>query len=144
MILKIFRSVWFLSLMAVTVALLYVYASLPPEVVVREEGQTTYHLTRDTFFYIVLSFVAIINTLVFIIARIMVRNEEFKIWYYGLVISINFFFIVGINFVSLYNSGETYDYSRMDIIIYSSIALFILWGIGWPIYLGYRRVSGRS
>lgn len=143
-ILRIFRSVWFLSLMAVTAVLMYGYASMQEEVIVSEELESTVRISRDTFFYIVLAFLAIINVLVFIIARIMVRSEDFKSWFYGLVITFNIFFIVGIGFVSLYNSGEAYRYARLEPIIYASIGLFVIWSFSWPVYLGYKRLSSRS
>lgn len=142
--LRIFRSVWFLSLMAVTAALLYGYASMQEEVVVREEVESSISISRDTFFYIVLACLAIINVLVFIIARIMVRSEDFKSWFYGLVITFNIFFIVGIGFISLYNSGESYQYARLQPIIYASIGLFVIWSFSWPLYLAYKRLSSRS
>lgn len=143
-ILRIFRSMWFLSLMAVTVTLLYGYASMHEEVVVREALESSFRISRDTFFYVVLAFLAIINVLVFIIARIMVRSEDFKSWFYGLVITFNIFFIVGIGFVSLYNSGESYQYARLEPVIYASIGLFVVWSFAWPLYLGYKRLSSRS
>lgn len=133
-----------MSLLAVTAALMYGYASMHEEVIVREEVQSTIRMSRDTFFYVVLAFLSIINVLVFIIARIMVRSEDFKSWFYGLVITFNIFFIVGIGFISLYNSGEAYDYARLEPLIYASIGLFLVWSFAWPIYLGYKRLSGRS
>ena len=143
-ILRIFRSVWFLSLLAVTAALMYGYASMREEVVVREAVDSTLRISRETFFYMVLAMLTIINVLVFIIARIMVRSEDFKSWFYGLVITFNIFFIVGIGFVSLYNSGETYDYSRLQPVMYGSIGLLLLWSFAWPIYVSYKRLAGKS
>jgi prepilin signal peptidase PulO-like enzyme (type II secretory pathway) len=143
-VLKIFRSVWFLSLLAVTAALLYGYASMREEVIVREAVDGAIRISRETFFYMVLALLTIINVLVFIIARIMVRSEDFKSWFYGLVITFNIFFIVGIGFVSLYNSGETYDYSRLQPVMYGSIGLLLLWSFAWPIYVSYKRLAGKS
>ncbi|HEY8512129.1 MAG TPA: hypothetical protein VIL31_09230 [Cyclobacteriaceae bacterium] len=143
-ILRIFRSVWFLSLLAVTAALLYGYASMREEVVVRETVEGSFRISRETFFYMVLALLTIINVLVFIIARIMVRNEDFKSWFYGLVITFNIFFIVGIGFVSLYNSGEMYDYSRLQPVMYGSIALLLVWTFAWPVYVSFRRLAGKS
>lgn len=143
-ILRIFRSVWFLSLLAVTVTLMYGYASMREEVVVREAVHSTLRISRETFFYMVLAMLTIINVFVFIIARIMVRSEDFKSWFYGLVITFNIFFIVGIGFVSLYNSGETYDYSRLQPVMYGSIALLLLWSFAWPVYVSYKRLAGKS
>ncbi|HEX7013968.1 MAG TPA: hypothetical protein VF191_00555 [Cyclobacteriaceae bacterium] len=143
-ILRIFRSVWFLSLLAVMAALLYGYASMREEIIVREAVEGSVRITRDTFFYMVLSLLTIINVLVFIIARIMVRSEDFKSWFYGLVITFNIFFIVGIGFISLYNSGETYDYSRLQPVMYGSVGLLVVWSFAWPVYVSFKRLAGRS
>ena len=143
-ILKIFRSVWFLSLLAVTAALLYGYASMREEVIVRETVDKTLRISRETFFYMVLALLTIINVFVFIIARIMVRSEDFKSWFYGLVITFNIFFIVGIGFISLYNSGEVYDYARLQPVVYGSIGLLLLWSFAWPLYVSYKRLAGKS
>lgn len=143
-ILRIFRSVWFLSLLAVTAVLLYGYASMREEVIVREAVDSTIRISRETFFYMVLALLTIINVLVFIIARIMVRSEDFKSWFYGLVITFNIFFIVGIGFISLYNSGEAYDYSRLQPVVYGSIGLLLLWSFAWPLYASYKRLADKS
>lgn len=143
-ILRIFRSVWFLSLLAVMAALLYGYASMREEIIVREAVEGSIRISRETFFYMVLALLTIINVLVFIIARIMVRSEDFKSWFYGLVITFNIFFIVGIGFISLYNSGETYDYSRLQPVMYGSVGLLVVWSFAWPVYVSFKRLAGRS
>jgi len=142
-ILRLFKAVWFVSLLAVTTVLLYGYASLHENVEVFENGTEMMRIDRDTFFYIVLGLVAFINVLVFIIAKIA-QQTEFRTWFYGLIITFNIFFIVGIGFVTLYNSGEAYDYSRLQSVIYGSIALFSAWTVGWPLYVGYKRFLSRS
>lgn len=143
-ILRIFRSVWFLSLLAVTAALMYGYASMQEYVVVQEAVNGAIRISRETFFYMVLALLTIINVFVFIIARIMVRSEDFKSWFYGLVITFNIFLIVGIGFVSLYNSGEMYDYARLQPVVYGSIGLLLLWSFAWPIYVSCKRLVGKS
>lgn len=144
MILRIFHACWFISLVVVTVVLLYAYASLPENVVVYSEDITIMKIARDTYFFLVLGMLAVINMMVFVIARIMVRKKRFRMWFSGLVITFNIFFIVGINFVALYNSGEVYSYQRLQAIIYTSIGLFSVWTVGWPFYIGYRRFLKRS
>jgi energy-coupling factor transporter transmembrane protein EcfT len=114
------------------------------EVVVQETVEGSFRISRETFFYMVLALLTIINVLVFIIARIMVRSEDFKSWFYGLVITFNIFFMVGIGFVALYNSGEEYDYSRLQPVMYGSIGLLLLWSFAWPLYVSYKRLAGKS
>lgn len=143
MILKIFKAVWFLSVLATLALLLFNYAGLPESVVVQQQGVDAVRISRETFFYLMMAITGIVNFMVFPIAKIYKTNEDFRSWFYGLVIALNFFFIVSMNFVALFNSGEKYDYSRINIIIYGSVGLFVLWMIGWPVYLLFRKVSGR-
>lgn len=143
-VLRIFRAVWFISMVAVVAVLLYGYASLQEEVGVYENGTEIMRISRDTFFYIALGLLAVINVLVYLVASVSKQNTEFRTWFYGLIITFNLFFIIGIAFVSLYNSGEGYDYTRLETIIYGSIALFSIWTVGWPLYIGYKRFLGRS
>lgn len=143
MILKIFKAVWFLSVLATLALLLFNYAGLPESVVVQQQGVDAVRISRETFFYLMMAITGIVNFMVFPIAKIYKTNEDFRSWFYGLVIALNFFFMVSMNFVALFNSGEKYDYSRINIIIYGSVGLFVLWMIGWPVYLLFKKVSGR-
>src|SRR5277367_5192196 len=113
MILKIFKAVWFLSLLVILAIFLYVYASFPEEIIVHE-GETTLKLSRDGLFYLSIASFAFCNVLVFIMSRLHVKSsEEFLCWFYGLIISLNIFFIVSLNFINLYNSSENFDYPRI-------------------------------
>ncbi|HEX5170713.1 MAG TPA: hypothetical protein VFW11_16180 [Cyclobacteriaceae bacterium] len=143
-VLRIFKTVWFLSLIATAAVLLYGYASLHEQVGVYENGTEILQITRDAFFYIVLGFIAMINVLVFVMAKIVAQNLDFRIWFFGLIVTFNIFVIVGVSFVALYNSGEVYDYRRLEAIIYGSIALFSIWTVGWPFYMGYKRFLSKS
>ena len=144
-ILRIFKTVWFFSMVAGVGSLLYGYASLQQEnVEVFGNGSEMTSISRDSFFYIVLAFLALINVMVYIIAKILAKNTEFRTWFYGLIITFNIFAVVGVSFVALYNSGEAYNFARLELVIYGSIALFLLWTLSWPVYLGYRKFSGQS
>lgn len=141
MVLKLFKAVWFLSALGTLAILLFNYASLPETVVVQEDGPTVYRLNRDTYFYSMLAFIAFVNVMVFPIGKVFASQPDFRSWFYGLVIALNFFFIVSMNFVGVFNSGERFDYERIRYIIYLSVGLFIAWTISWPVYLIYRRLT---
>jgi hypothetical protein len=144
MILKIFRSVWFMSLMGLLASLLLVYASLPETVVVQEEGVQQVRLTRDTFFYIALAAITIINAMVYLIKKFYLKDETFRSWFHGLVITINLFFIVALSLVNSFNSGERFDFSRIGFVVYGSMALIVIWAFAWPVLHFYRRLSSKS
>lgn len=132
MMFKIFRAVWFFSLIGVLSALLYVYADLPENVIVQQEGIRTVLLGRDIFFYIVLGLLTVTNALVYVVASLYKHDPTFKAWFYGLIITLNLFFVVGLFLVNAYNSDERFDFSRIGFVIYGSVGLMVLWAISWP------------
>ena len=142
MTLKLFKAVWFLSMLAVLANLLYVYASLPEQVSLGEEGVEVNSVGREAFFYAAMVVIGIANLTVYLFSKKLTPNEDFRSWVHGLVITINIFFIVGMSFITLYNSSERYDFGRIKFIIFSSVGLVALWAIGWPIYtLGKKLLS---
>ena len=143
MLVRIFRGVWFLSLLAVFANLLYVYASLPEQVVVLDGATDRIVMQRDSLFYIAMGALAIINVLVYVFSQKLMPAEDFRVWLNGLVIVLNIFFIIGLSFISLYNSAEKYDFGRLGTIIYASVWLVAIWAIGWPVYVLVRKIFSK-
>jgi hypothetical protein len=139
MVLKIFKAMWFLSVLAVFVNLLYIYAGLPELVAVFEEGPEIYSIGRDTLFYSCIGVIGVSNLFVFLISKTYYPNEDFRSWIHGLVISLNIFFITCISFIGVYNSAESFVFSRAGIVIYTTLAIIGVWTISWPFYLLYRK-----
>jgi len=144
MVLKLLKAFWFLSMLATLVALLYVYASLPQEVLVQDDTEARVVISNELFFYLAMLLIAISNALVFVMAKVFKTNEELRVWFFGLIIALNIFFIIGMNFISLYNSEEKFDYDRIAVIIYGSLALIILWAGAWPVYVIFKRFNLKS
>ena len=144
MALKVLKGVWFLSMLAALVALLYVYAGLPQEVIVQEEAGAKVTISNEGFFYMVMFLMAISNGLVYAIGKVYKKNEDLRTWFYGLITTLNIFFIIGMNLISLYNSSEKYDYGRIDFIIYGSVGLIITWVAAWPFYSLYKHFFSKS
>ena len=144
MALKIFKAVWFLSLLAVLAVFMFVYASLQ-ETVIIQDGEQPVVLSKEGFFYMVLAMLALINVVVFIFLKLYKKgHDEFLSWLFGLISVINFFFIIAVSFVNVYNSNEKFDYPRIGFIIYGSVGLILLWIIGWPIYSFFKRFSTKA
>jgi hypothetical protein len=139
MTLKVFKGIWFFSLIVFFAFFTYEYASLPERITL-QEAEHPLVISRDGLFYAIIGIVAVINMLVFVVTRLFpAKDTDFKSWFYGLVIALNFFFIVGISFISLYNSTEKFDYESIGIIIYGSLGLIVVWAMGWPIYTLSRK-----
>lgn len=144
MVVKVFKGVWFLSLMATLAIFMYVYASLPESILLKE-GEAAQSITRNALFYATLAVIAIFNAFVFVISRIYNQeNEFFKAWFYGLIIFLNLFFIVTLQFLNLYNSGEKFEYESIGYIIYGSIGLVVLWSSLWPLYFLAQRFFSKE
>ncbi|MCB0489973.1 MAG: hypothetical protein R2820_06745 [Cyclobacteriaceae bacterium] len=144
MIPKIFKAVWFLSLIGFMMIFMYVYASLPENVVFSDATDAVV-ASRDLVFYLSVTVVAVVNALVFVVSKLYKRSDgTFSAWFYGQIILLNFFFCTVVGFVYLLNSGEKFSYDRLGIVIYGSISLIVLWSIGLPIYQISRRFSSKQ
>lgn len=143
MVLKIFKACWFLSVLLILANLLYVYAALPETVTIQDQGITSFSMSRESFFYAVTAIIALVNAMVYLVSGLYREAVDFRTWFHGLVITLNIFFMISLNFISLFNSGEKFDYSRIDFIIYGSIVLFVVWALMWPFYLLYKKITGK-
>lgn len=141
MILKVFSGVWFLSLLAAMANLMYVYAGLPEQVVVQEEGINTTAISKETVFYVWLAALGMVNVLVYVFGKKLVPSEELRTWFTGLIICMNLFFIIAFSFIGLYNSSESFDFSRAGFVLYISLGLIGAWVVGGAIYGLVKRFS---
>lgn len=144
MVLKIFKAIWFLSMIAVLANLLYIYAGLPEMVMIEDAGTGSFSIGKETFFYTLTIVIACINALVYPVSGMYRKDQDFRAWFHGLVATLNIFFIVALSFVGLFNSGERYEYASIDFIIFGSIALFVLWALSWPVYSLLRRLKHKQ
>ena len=134
MTLKLFRAMWFLSVLVVLANLLYVYASLPELVIVQETDPVS--VSREWLFYILVGGIVIINLLVYLFKMIYrEEGESVRSWFHGLIITINIFIIVSMQALNVYNSSELFDHSRVSLFLAGSLALILLWAALWPLYL---------
>lgn len=143
MVLKVFKGVWFLSMLAVLANLLYIYASLPEQVSLMEEGLEVISVGREFLFYTALVVIAVANVMVYLFSKSLTPDEDFRAWIHGLIITLNIFFIISMSFIGLYNSAERFDFSRIGFIIYGSVGLVALWVISWPVYRIFRKSTAK-
>ncbi len=144
MIIKISKGIWFFSLLATLGIFLYVYAALP-ETVSLDGGGVGYSVSRNNLFYATVLLLALLNALVFLVAKVFNRGSEYFIaWVYGLVTFCNLFFVVALEFINVSNSQERFDYQRIGYIIYASIALVVIWSTVWPLHRLIQRFSGKQ
>ncbi len=145
MITKIFKGVWFFSFLGTVALFLYTYASLPPELVDIGNGEKPLLVSRNSIFYFTLILLALFNASVLFFTRLRPEGKyHFHTWLYGLVICINLFISVSLQFVSLINSQERFNYESIGTIIYGSLLLIVLWTIWYPLYSLAGRFFGKQ
>jgi hypothetical protein len=137
MALKIAKGIWFVSLIIFLAIFFYNYASLGPSVTI-VEGTSPIVASKEAVFYGFLVIAALLNLFVFLVSRFF-SGTEFKAWFYGLVVTINAFLAIAINYLALYNSLEKFNYEQIGGIIYGSIVLIVVWLTAWPLYLLIKR-----
>jgi len=137
MILKVFKVIWFVSLLAMMGVFVYCYASWPQAVSLSEqEGGFT--LDKGLLFYSCLGLAGVFNAMVFTITRLDF-SQQFISWFYGMVIVFHTFFISMFIFITIFNSLEKYNYSQVGPILYGSMVLLLVWIATWPVYLLVRK-----
>lgn len=123
---------------------MYIYASLPQQVVI-QEGMERVSLTRDALFYLTLGVVSLINVLIFVFSRLYSsHNEPLSIWFFGLIVLLNLFFSTVLGYINVLNSGENFAFENLGVIIYGNISLIIIWAIAWPVYTLSRRFMNKQ
>jgi hypothetical protein len=140
MLLKLFRAVWFLSVLVLFANLLYGYAGWRDVMVIQEETSGQISMNREVLFYVMLGVFITVNVLVYLIRSVFPGDENFRAWFHGLIITINIFFVIALNLIGLYNSTERFDYTRIGFIIYGSIGLMVCWAVAWPVYTLYQKI----
>lgn len=141
MVLKITKSIWFVSLIIFLSIFFYNYAGLGLTVTIAE-GTPPIAVSKEEIFYGFLAIAALLNVFVFLVNKVF-ESIEFKIWFYGLMVTINAFLAIAINYLALYNSLEKFNYEQIGVIIYGSIVLIAVWLTAWPLYMLARRLMTR-
>lgn len=131
-------------MLVVLANLLYVYASLPEQVVVQDESDGRILASREFFFYFIAVLLVIVNVMVYLTTRVFAGQESFRAWFHGLIITMNIFFVFALNLIQVYNSNEQFDFARIGFIIYGSVILVVGWAISWPAYVAYRKIFAKQ
>lgn len=123
---KVFKTVWVISLLAVTGTFLYAYATLPEVVRFGEAGAG-----RSLFFYAVLILLALLNGSAFFLPKFL-PGEAVVSWFYGSLATFHLFAISAFILLGVINSSERYDYSSLGPVVMGSFALFCGWMLALP------------
>ena len=151
MLVKILKSIWALSALFALFVLLYVYAALPEHVAYYGELEADISfIDREVMFYIMMAVIAITNSVIYALARksaLTMKKSRSVVarkitgWKYGLGITLNFFFLISMQFINIFNSGEKYDYDNFGYLVYFSLGLVFVWILSLPFVLFFSRMK---
>ncbi len=132
MIVKILRAVWFFSLLLLLALFFYSYAGWPDPLVL-DESLSPITISKDGLFYSILLCVGFTSVLAFGVGRWKQGRESFRSWFFGLITCFHLFAGMSINFISIFNSSEKFDFGRLAVVIYGSLILMLAWAASWPL-----------
>lgn len=144
MIVKIFRAVWFFSLLLLLALFFYSYAGWPDPLAL-DDSLSPATVSKDGLFYSVLACIGFTSVLAFVAGRWKHSSPQFRSWFFGLISCFHLFAAMAINFISIFNSSEKFDFARLAVVIYGSLILMLAWAASWPVvYLLGKKKSAES
>lgn len=146
---RIIKFIWIISLFTGLAVLLYTYASLGEVVNYTSDASGAGSVTRESFFYISLGVLVLFNFTFYAISRNMhlphpPLKQALINWQLSFAACLNFFFIVTVLFLMLYNSGEMFNYNNFGYLVYVSLASIIGWIIALPVVILKNRSTSSA
>ncbi len=143
-------SVFFnMSIVLFLVVLMVVYAFLPESsgILFDREGGNIQEISRNTIFYTTLIGFIIVQ-LLFYLFNTTVLNKKFStskkryisIWFKGMFLAINVYFISMLIFLGLANNAVDYTFSSIEYVSFLGPGILVIWVLVFPVL--YNRSKG--
>ena len=137
--LKFFTNV---SVVIFLATLLLVYAFLPDPlgILFYDNGSTEHEISKNIFFYSMLSVFIIIQVIMVLFKRgngIKLNGQRPYLftWFRGFHLSINLFIILISIFIGFANNAVNYTYDSIRFLVYIGPLIVILWLIMLPVFM---------
>lgn len=143
---RLIKALWFTTLVATFTFLLFVYAGFHEDQLIFL-NDTMGGIDREVFFFAALSIVMLSN-FTFYILQWRMRKQDTEIvefvkgWLMGLAASFNFFLIVTLSFLQVFNGGENFDYANIGYLIFLSLGIIVLCVLTLPAYIIKEKILG--
>jgi hypothetical protein len=142
---KLINLGWIFSVIIFLISLLFVYAYLPDQVNINKNDLATTIISREYFFYIGLGIFVFTNSVCASFSRLISRTpsnsniakgifynqESFKknlqIWFNSFAVVLNLFLILTILFFGAFNTADSIQTNRINLLVYPSIGLIAFW-----------------
>jgi hypothetical protein len=128
---KIFKVIWFVSLLTMMGVLIYCYASWP-EAVYLSDSNPPQMLGKSALFYSVIGLLGIFNMLAFVFPKLK-YSDTWMAWFFGVLVCLHIFLVSGTIFITIFNSSESYNYANIGPMLYTSLGLLAAWVLAGPV-----------
>lgn len=142
---RLIKALWFTTLLALAAFLLFVYAGFrEDQIIYISDGLSG--VGKEIFFFLSLFGIVLVNfTLYTMNWQLRKRDNHYsefmKGWLLGLAAGLNFFLIVVLSFVQVYNGGENFDYAYFGYLIFISLGVIIIISASLPIFMIRQKFS---
>ena len=140
---RIIRVFTTFSILLFLIILLIVYAFLPDRVGIMfsNSGEKLYAISRNVFFYSLL-WIFFLVQLTFYLFRIYVlkswlKNSErlnLSVWFRGMFLTVNIFFILMVAFLGLANNAIDYTYKSIQNLAFAGPVMLLIWLLLLPAF----------
>ncbi|MEQ8925254.1 MAG: hypothetical protein RLO81_05535 [Fulvivirga sp.] len=142
---RLIKALWFTTLLAVSAFLLFVYAGFREDQLIFINN-TFEGLDRETFFFLALTLITVSNFTFYILSWRLRKQDnkmtEFiKGWLMGMAAALNFFLIVVLSFLQIFNGGENFNYQSIGYLIFVSLGAVIISVLSLPVFLVKEKIS---
>ena len=135
---RLLKAFWFVTLMGTSAYLLYVYAGFRADQLIFISDSFG-GSSRESFIFICLSIITSANFILYSLHWNLRKRDSkeadfIKGWLMGLGAVLNFFLVISLSFLQVFNGGEQFDYTNFGYLVIFSLTLILLWTLSMPVY----------
>lgn len=135
----------------ITLLIVYIFLENPVSIWFASDDSSTIQITHNEFFYGFLLVFFMLQMIFYIFSRLVIDKKfssgnalYISMWFRGMAIAINMFFILMIIVTGLVNHSREYPFTKIILPAYTGPALLILWLILFPVFIWKSRQTGQG
>lgn len=151
MLYRVLKSFTTLSIILFVPVLLLAYAFLGEEcgILFTGTGESVFTLAKNEFFYAFLFSFFLFQVIIYLYQNSTAykkkdKNAFFAIWFQGMALAVNLFFILMIIFIGFANNAVDYTFGSITFIGYAGPVILMIWLIASPVFLLKKKTSKNS
>ena len=142
---RLIKALWFTTLVGVSGFLMFVYAGFSEDQLILINDSME-GINREVFFFSSLTIIMVANFTLYILSWNLRKQDrktaEFvKGWLMSLAVTLNFFMIVSLSLLQVFNGGESFNYTNLGYLIFLSLGAVLICALAFPAFLVKEKFS---